>query len=58
MSTTKRFDLLEFVLYQEAKSGQYFYTPDNVGCIWSDNYDDIQGDCINGNAIIIDELED
>jgi hypothetical protein len=46
-------------IYKETKSGQYFVTPDGIGCFWYETLEEAQeqhGD--TGRVIVISELSD
>lgn len=56
----KRSSLRVFAHYFEQSSGQYFYTPDGVGCYWFDSLaelNDALGDDA-GTIFYIEKLED
>lgn len=56
---TLRDNLKVDTIYKEKKSGQYFYTPDGIGCIWSESLQDLREDTgITARVIVIQELSD
>lgn len=54
-----RADLIVERPYFERKSGQYFWTPDGVGCFWYESRRDLEVDVdCSGGVMSIEELED
>lgn len=45
-------------IYFEEKSGQYFVTPDGIGCYWYDTFEEAQGQHGSGPVTFVWELED
>lgn len=56
---TLRDNLKTDTIYKETKSGQYFYTPDCIGCIWYETLEEAREDTgITDRVIVIKELSD
>ncbi len=55
----KRSDLVVERPYYEQKSGQYFWTPDGIGCFWYESRRDMEADLdFTGVVWQVSELED
>jgi hypothetical protein len=55
----KRSELVVERPYFERKSGQYFWTPDGIGCFWYDSKKDLEAVLdFDGEVWQISELED
>lgn len=55
----KRDDLIVEHPYYERKSGQYFWTPDGIGCFWFESRRDLDASLdYSGRIMSIEELED
>lgn len=55
----KRSDLVVGQPYYEQKSGQYFWTPDGIGCFWYESRRDMEADLdFTGVVWQVSELED
>lgn len=55
----KRDDLIVEQPYYERKSGQYFWTPDGIGCYWFESRLDLDASLdYSGRIMSVEELED
>lgn len=55
----KRSDLVVGQPYYEQKSGQYFWTPDGIGCFWFESKLDLDASLdYSGRIMSVEELED
>ena len=54
-----RADLIVEQPYFERKSGQYFWTPDGIGCYWFESKLDLDASLdYSGRIMSVEELED
>ncbi|QFG12167.1 Hypothetical Protein OBI_RACECAR_39 [Arthrobacter phage Racecar] len=56
---TPRSEIEALVIYEETSTGQYFFSPDGVGCFWYDTLEEAQeqhGD--TGDVLEVEKLSD
>jgi hypothetical protein len=60
ISVIRRSELVVDKVYFDNYVGLYFWTPDGIGVIWSNNLEDFGGVLPNGNSsvTVVERLED